>query len=93
MKSTTTTTVTHERHSSRTGAWNGSNWIRKARRFAIYQRDGFSCQYCGQDVSATGDYSQRATLDHIIPPSKGGTHDSANLRTACRPCNASKGDN
>ena len=41
------------------------------------------CSYC--DDPAT-------TIDHVIPVSKGGTHDLSNLVPACRPCNASKGD-
>ena len=43
------------------------------------------CERCG----ATTDL----TRDHIMPTSKGGGADPANLRTLCRPCNSSKGDN
>jgi 5-methylcytosine-specific restriction endonuclease McrA len=31
------------------------------------------------------------TVDHIIPLSRGGTHDLDNLRPACWPCNAGSG--
>ena len=43
---------------------------------------GGVCSYCG------GPYEH---LDHAIPLSRGGTNWPANLRTACRPCNLSKG--
>ena len=42
-----------------------------------------ACAYCG----ATGDMS----LDHVVPLSRGGTHEIDNLLPACRSCNSSKG--
>jgi 5-methylcytosine-specific restriction endonuclease McrA len=50
----------------------------------IFKRDGMKCQYCG----ATTDL----TIDHVIPRSRGGTSTWDNLITACRTCNARKGD-
>jgi 5-methylcytosine-specific restriction endonuclease McrA len=50
----------------------------------IFKRDNFECQYCGT--------KKELTLDHIIPSSKGGQHTWANLVTACKSCNARKGD-
>ena len=46
-----------------------------------------SCALCGGNCS-------RFTLeiDHIIPLSKGGTHELPNLRPLCNPCNVSKGN-
>lgn len=35
-------------------------------------------------------HPQQATLDHIIPLSKGGTHTKTNVRYICRKCNAHK---
>lgn len=34
---------------------------------------------------------EEATLDHTIPQSFGGSHEDDNLKTACRPCNSTKG--
>ncbi len=34
-----------------------------------------------------------ATLDHVIPRSRGGSNDPANLKPACRKCNGEKSDN
>lgn len=54
-------------------------------RSRIFQRDGYSCRYCG----ATG---VRLECDHVIPVSRGGGHDDSNLATACFDCNRSKRD-
>lgn len=50
----------------------------------VFKRDNFECQYCGK--------KKDLTLDHVIPSSKGGTHSWNNLVTACKKCNAKKGD-
>ncbi|MDN5200461.1 HNH endonuclease [Fulvivirgaceae bacterium BMA10] len=50
----------------------------------IFKRDGFKCQYC----SSTRDL----TLDHVLPRSRGGKSTWKNLITACKRCNAKKGD-
>lgn len=58
--------------------------IRVSRRH-IYLRDRYRCQYCGTTVN-----EKNATLDHVIPVSKGGKSNWTNLTTACKPCNYSK---
>jgi 5-methylcytosine-specific restriction endonuclease McrA len=50
----------------------------------IFKRDGFECQYCGSESDLT--------LDHVIPRSKGGPSNWKNLVTACKTCNAQKGN-
>ncbi|GAA5028446.1 HNH endonuclease [Marivirga lumbricoides] len=50
----------------------------------IFKRDAHTCQYCG--------VSKDLTLDHLIPRSKGGKSSWNNLVTACKKCNARKGD-
>lgn len=50
----------------------------------VFKRDGFSCQYCGK--------TKELTLDHLVPRSKGGKSTWTNLVTACKSCNARKGD-
>lgn len=74
---------------ARNGTWNGSNWLRRDKRLAIYLRDQFRCVYCNRNlVNAKAKYR---TLDHIIPVVNGGTNDETNLCTACKRCNDSKG--
>jgi len=64
----------------------GSNWIRKERRLAIYHRDGFRCVYCG----ATAEEGHPLSLDHVLARDLGGSNDAENLVTACGTCNSAK---
>ncbi|HNP17831.1 MAG TPA: HNH endonuclease [Fulvivirga sp.] len=50
----------------------------------VFKRDNLTCQYCGT--------TKDLTLDHVIPRSKGGKTTWDNLTTACKRCNAKKGD-
>jgi 5-methylcytosine-specific restriction endonuclease McrA len=50
----------------------------------IFRRDNNRCQYCGR--------AEDLTLDHVLPKSRGGKSSWDNLTTACRRCNAKKGD-
>ena len=52
-------------------------------RSIVLERDGHACTYCGSEKQLEG--------DHIVPLSRGGSNAFANLATACRPCNLSKG--
>jgi 5-methylcytosine-specific restriction endonuclease McrA len=63
-------------------------WIRPESRQAIYKRDNFKCQVCGEDLSEAD--PENITLDHIVQRKDGGGNDASNLRTCCRPCNCGK---
>lgn len=56
-------------------------------RSNVFLRDQYACQYCGETF-----HSQALTLDHVIPRSAGGVTCWENVVTACRHCNALKGD-
>ena len=56
-------------------------------RSNVYLRDNCQCQYCGKQIDR-----RDATLDHVIPVSKGGKSIWDNCVTACGPCNSNKGD-
>lgn len=58
-------------------------------RFAIYNRDHFTCIYCGRSSIADGVV---LAVDHIIPRARGGEDIAGNLVTACRQCNSEKSD-
>jgi 5-methylcytosine-specific restriction endonuclease McrA len=60
---------------------------------ALAKRDGgFRCYYCNRELLPKGRKSKRrATLDHRIPKSQGGTDDIGNLVLACYQCNQHKG--
>ncbi len=66
--------------------YQGSKWITRKKRLAIYLRDGLACAYCG----ATIEDGAMLTLDHIIPHCEGGSNAETNLVTACRKCNSSR---
>lgn len=53
----------------------------------IYLRDNYKCQYCGIRVT-----EKTASIDHVIPQSKGGKGSWDNLSTSCRKCNSIKSD-
>jgi 5-methylcytosine-specific restriction endonuclease McrA len=52
-------------------------------RKLVLERDYFTCHYCGQEAN---------TVDHVIPISKGGTDEAANMVAACVRCNSGKRD-
>ena len=53
---------------------------------ATFRECGRRCVYCGRGLGL-----EHATLDHVIPLSRGGSHDPGNLVAACQPCNQRKG--
>lgn len=59
----------------------------------IYKRDGGICQLCGKKVSLRykAPHPLSATLDHIIPLSRGGTHEPKNVQLAHWICNVKRG--
>ncbi len=60
----------------------------------VFERDGWICNICGEiiDRRLRGDSWWRATLDHVIPLSRGGTHTWDNLAAAHWICNMKKGN-
>jgi 5-methylcytosine-specific restriction endonuclease McrA len=50
---------------------------------ALLRKFDHCCAYCGE--------RKRLEQDHVIPLSKGGKHDPANVVPACQSCNRSKG--
>lgn len=55
-------------------------------RQEIFERDGWSCAYCGRGVSMVAGH-----VDHVRPRSRGGSDSKENLVTACVRCNLRKG--
>lgn len=61
-------------------------------RHKVFVRDGWTCHICGRGI----DTSHMGTIwapsvDHVVPVSRGGTHNLDNLRAAHLRCNMSKG--
>lgn len=67
--------------------------IPESTRRAVYERDGWVCQLCGEDIDRTASYPHPrcATPDHIIPWSQGGPNEQWNLQAAHWECNRAKG--
>lgn len=72
----------------------GSKWISKPARLAIYIRDGFACQYCGRDLRDAP--AREVTLDHLDPRCEvtcpAARRNPKRLVTACLRCNSSRQD-
>lgn len=60
---------------------------------AVHERDHWTCAYCGRSVSKTpACEALLATVDHIVPSSRGGASSWLNLVSACKECNGRKAD-
>jgi 5-methylcytosine-specific restriction endonuclease McrA len=59
----------------------------------IFMRDGWRCQICKRKIkkNAKHPHPYAPTLDHIVPLSRGGTHERKNVQLACSRCNSKKG--
>lgn len=73
-------------------------FVEEVPRLEIFERDGWQCQITGclqPGVPASLDVDRYdplwATIDHVIPLSKGGTHERSNAVTAHFRCNCAKG--
>jgi len=53
----------------------------------VLLRDEYVCQYCGGETDRSS-----ATVDHVVPSSRGGRSVFENLVCCCAPCNARKRD-
>lgn len=54
----------------------------KNQRLRVLKRDGYICQYCGEEATQ---------VDHVISRAKGGGHELENLVACCAKCNQLKG--
>jgi 5-methylcytosine-specific restriction endonuclease McrA len=59
-------------------------------RWAVIRRDRYRCIACGRNPAA--EPGVELHIDHILPVSRGGDNEMANLRTLCRECNVGRGE-
>ena len=79
------------RYIQKTSEYGGR--YQKLDRFKIYHKARYRCYICDVRVEVTPKLvDNQASLDHIIPLSKGGDHTYENTRCCCRKCNLEKGD-
>lgn len=57
----------------------------KLTRRHVFERDRFTCQYCGEKLP-----SEELNLDHVIPRHYGGKTTWENIVCSCVPCNSRK---
>lgn len=55
-------------------------------RYLVFTRDEYCCRICGRSAQD----GTQLEIDHIIPRSKGGSHEITNLQTLCVDCNRGK---
>ena len=70
--------------------WNGKNVKRRTTGFAkdfLGETKNPRCIYCNKKLNETN-----ATIDHIVPISKGGNNCQVNLITCCINCNNERGN-
>lgn len=60
--------------------------FRQRNKWLWLKTDGH-CAYCGAPFASFAEM----TDDHIVPRSRGGSHDRLNRVPCCKPCNSSKG--
>lgn len=60
----------------------------------LVRRDGPECCWCGvvTDPELPEKHPLRATVEHVIPTSRGGATSYRNFRVACRKCNTVRGN-
>lgn len=76
-----------------TKSW-ASSALQARRRRQVIARDGLNCHWCGivctDEKGSPRQSPTKATLDHVTPRSKGGTHEVGNLVIACATCNVER---
>ncbi len=58
-------------------------------RFLVFQRDNFTCIYCGRNVNED---KIKLVIDHLMPKALGGSDSLSNYVTSCVECNSGKAD-
>lgn len=71
--------------------WAEAKEKRWARRTLMRKQVGL-CALCGVQMCLLAGDPTCATLDHVVPRSRGGTDAITNLQLACSRCNQAKGD-
>jgi hypothetical protein len=65
----------------------------KVKSLTVYERDAWTCGLCSTpvDQNLAHPHPMSASLDHVLPLAKGGTHTYTNVQLAHLTCNVSKG--
>lgn len=84
-----TTEIRRRRRARLVGAF-----VAEVNAVEVFDRDGWICQLCGNPVDRNLRHPDlmAASLDHIVPLARGGTHEPDNCQLAHLICNSTKGD-
>ncbi len=68
-------------------------YVEHVYRRRVFERDDWTCWLCGTSIVRGVDRNHplSATIDHVVPLARGGSHCYSNVRTAHRACNMAKG--
>jgi 5-methylcytosine-specific restriction endonuclease McrA len=92
------------KHATKRDRWQHANYKRRALvlagepeevdRLAVFERDHWTCGICSMPVMPSLKWPHRecASIDHIVPLSKGGSHTYTNVQCAHYGCNSAKSD-
>ena len=59
----------------------------------LRERHGDNCHWCGKPMDFVDKLNPlSATIEHLVPKSKGGTNEQSNLRLAHRRCNEDRSE-
>lgn len=78
--------ITHKQHMATRRARMASAYIEYVDYEALYEKHKY-CFYCKKELPSIKDVE----FDHYIPLSKGGKHETSNIRVSCLSCNRIKG--
>lgn len=86
--------VQRQRESDRHRAKRYGTTYEPISRIKVYRRDGWVCGICGDAIDPEAKWPDQwcASLDHVIPMSKGGPHTYANVQASHWWCNSVKCD-
>lgn len=81
------------RHARRQRLRNNAGGWDRIDPLEIYERDGWSCQICGEPIPREARHPEplSASLDHILPIAAGGGHRTDNVQASHLRCNLRKG--
>ena len=80
-------------HAARRRVLVQSQFVETVDRLIVFERDEWMCGLCGDDIDPDlcHPHPMSASLDHIVPLSRGGDHSYDNSQAAHLRCNCSKG--
>ncbi len=84
--------ATRLRGKSRRRARQHGAFVADVDHLKVFEADGWKCHLCGKTIrqDLPPHHRMGPTIDHIVPISRGGTHEPSNVRAAHRKCNSSK---